>query len=313
LLYNDGHFAVEVFWVISGFIFFWKYSGGVHQRSVRPASFFVWRFSRLYPLHFATLIFVAVMQYVYALSHDTTFVYGHNDSLHFLMQLCLASNWLEGPETFNGPVWSISAEVVAYFCFFLLVRSVKPSIIMCTIVVAGTKFLMYRLFGQPSMVLSCIEFFFAGGIVQQCLMRLHRRDEVIAFWGSACVVLAILAGKYRGVEITQTSLLFLAAGIVAMFSLLDSVTRVNLTRFVPLGDLTYSSYLLHFPIQLAAVSLIDALGLQRTLFLSPVALLSFMLGTLALSWLVYRRFEMPAQNAIRAGWLSRRAAQPALL
>jgi hypothetical protein len=45
------------------------------------------------------------------------------------------------------------------------------------------------------------------------------------------------------------------------------------------GDLTYASYLLHFPIQLVTVLVIDALGLNRDLFLAPSALVAFILGT----------------------------------
>src|ERR1700722_15997927 len=50
--YNNGHFAVQIFWMISGFIFLWKYSKPINEGIVSAYQFFVLRFSRLYPLHF---------------------------------------------------------------------------------------------------------------------------------------------------------------------------------------------------------------------------------------------------------------------
>jgi peptidoglycan/LPS O-acetylase OafA/YrhL len=50
--------AVEVFWLISGFVFAHVYM----RRPVTGWNFFVARFARLYPLHFATLLYVAALQ-----------------------------------------------------------------------------------------------------------------------------------------------------------------------------------------------------------------------------------------------------------
>ena len=49
-IYEHGNLAVEVFWAISGFIFFWKYVSALHSRALSLPKFWVLRFSRLYPL-----------------------------------------------------------------------------------------------------------------------------------------------------------------------------------------------------------------------------------------------------------------------
>ena len=91
--YNWGNYAVEVFWAISGFIFFWKYADAVHCCRTTGREFFILRFSRLYPLHLLTFLMVAALQWVYVRSHDATYVYAFNDLRHFVLNLFLASDW----------------------------------------------------------------------------------------------------------------------------------------------------------------------------------------------------------------------------
>jgi len=304
-IYEHGDIAVQVFWVISGFIFFWKYGEHIYERSITPAAFFIWRFSRLYPLHFLTLVVVVLMQNLYLLRHDTNFSFGSNDWPHFFMQLGLASNWLNRqPYSFNGPIWSISAEILVYLFFFIAVRFMKPTIFY-TIIVIAIASLVHHFY--PARVVSCVIFFFSGGFVQQIIMRLGDRHQKIAFWSAIGVIITSIVAIYEGSPITGTSLIFLASGFVAAFSLVDSAIGLDLSKCVPLGALTYSSYLLHFPLQLAAVLVVDALGISRSIFFSSFVFLSFLIIIFGLAWIAYCRFEMPAQNAIRTLWLARRS------
>ena len=67
-----------------------------------------------------------------------------------------------------------------------------------------------------------------------------------------------------------------------------------------LGDLTYASYMLHFPLQLATLLLLETLGLDiRRLFPSPWFFLAYIVGVFGLAALVFRGFERPAQEAMR--------------
>ena len=123
VLYDSGRLGVWIFWCISGFIFFWKYRDAIAGRTIGGWQFFVLRFSRLYPLHFVTLLVVALLQATYFNLHGCFFAYQSNDVWHFLAQLFLASEW-NGREdlSFNGPIWSISVEVLVYLWFFLMLR-----------------------------------------------------------------------------------------------------------------------------------------------------------------------------------------------
>lgn len=120
VIYERGAIGVQLFWCLSGFIFFWNYREPIRNLAVGGARFFMLRFSRLYPLHLATLLLVAALQAGYAAQHDgRTFVYGNNDVPHFLLQLAFAGAWPDASNySFNGPTWSVSLEVLVYCGFF---------------------------------------------------------------------------------------------------------------------------------------------------------------------------------------------------
>jgi peptidoglycan/LPS O-acetylase OafA/YrhL len=124
--YTDGWRAVDLFFCLSGFVFHWLYAQKISDRAVSAREFSVLRFSRLYPLHLVTLLFVAGAQVIWLQRSGSFFVYKDNDLYHFGLQLMMASNWgLERGPSFNVPIWSVSVEVFLYalfFCACLLTR-----------------------------------------------------------------------------------------------------------------------------------------------------------------------------------------------
>src|SRR5690242_14476483 len=77
--YTEGYLAVELFFCLSGFVFYWLYSQPISNGLVSTREFFVLRFSRLYPLHFATLALVAIGQLLFYTLFRTYYVYDCND------------------------------------------------------------------------------------------------------------------------------------------------------------------------------------------------------------------------------------------
>jgi peptidoglycan/LPS O-acetylase OafA/YrhL len=113
--YRYGTRAVEVFWCLSGFVFVHKYGRPIFAQALLPLKFFWLRFSRLYPLHFAALVLITVLQYVYRAKTGTFWVIGPKNLKHFVLQLGFASHWgFEAADSFNTAVGSVSLEVLAY-------------------------------------------------------------------------------------------------------------------------------------------------------------------------------------------------------
>jgi len=178
-LHDSGAFGVWVFWCISGFIFFWKYRDPIAERSVGGWKFFVLRFSRLYPLHLVTLLLVVLLQPLYFSLRGCLFVYQDNDLPHFLAQLFLASNWnIVFGQSFNGPIWSISIEVMVYLVFFLMLLATR-SWLLNVAVIAASLGMTYGL--ATSQVTSCLALFYVGG-----LAAMARKAVAPAAFRSTC-------------------------------------------------------------------------------------------------------------------------------
>ncbi len=301
--YDYGLCGVQVFWCLSGFIFFWKYKDAIAQQVVTWKSFFIFRFSRLYPLHLATLLLVAVLQPIYFVQKGYYYVYQNNDIAQFIAQLFLANNWtLERVHSFNGPIWSISVEVLVYLVFFLMLRYISPSawvnIAVVLLCVAA------KLAGISPPILDCLVFFYAGGLAAITLRNFattkYRRLTVglaLAF-----VLMAPVAiGATQAYQYSHFAFVFLLTYVPALlyvtaqnFSAPAAVQRAVEAA----GNMTYSSYLLHFPIQLTIALYFDYIG-QPIPYYSLAFFTVFMLATLVASYCVYRLFEKPAQNYLR--------------
>ena len=120
ILYNYGSYGVPMFWSISGFVFAFVYLG--RQKDITGKKFFINRFSRLYPLHFATLIIVALLQIVNYKFSGSFQIYALNDIYHFFLNLFFISGWgFEKGYSFNAPIWSVSIELIIYMLFFFTI------------------------------------------------------------------------------------------------------------------------------------------------------------------------------------------------
>lgn len=315
LFYEYGYYGVQVFWCISGFIFFWKYREMLTERLMSPMKFFVLRFSRLYPLHVVTLLLVAALQLVYFNGHGNYLVYPDNNLKHFVLQIFMASNWgFQDGESFNGPIWSVSIEVLVYIGFFLglwfLGRSVLVNIGVVVACVAA------KALGLHSPILDCFAVFYIGGISAIALKTFGatRYHKLITAAAAAALIIIPAGAYFTGIAsraffapmflITCTPmLLYIAAQDFKVPPRIQQAIEV-------LGNLTYASYLIHFPIQLCITLAFGWMGRAIPAY-SEGLFVSFIGLTLVVSYWVFRLFEMPAQDFIRRQYSARRAPLPA--
>ncbi len=332
-LYLGGSKAVTLFFGLSGFVFHWRYGREVGERRVSAWRFASLRLSRLYPLHLATLALVAVGQAAYSAAHGSYFVYPAGDPRDLALQLTLAPSWGAGSSySFNGPIWSVSIEVLLYAIFFAACRAGRRRRWhLALLVLVGA--LIARGGGvpvNPMLGLGMVAFF-SGGLAYHAVEALARlglaRAGSPAFFGALGVAWAATAAvRVRGVHWSICKRAFpggrggeigdLVAGGLANFDALGSelvvfplaIATLALAearwgaigkRLAVLGEVSYSSYLLHFPLQLAFVLAIPAASSGSSAYDSPWALAAFFAALFPLSVASYRWLERPAQSALR--------------
>jgi len=308
-LYDYGNAGVELFWCISGFIFTWKYVNPIHRGTVSFGRFFWLRFSRLYPLHFATLLLTAALNGYYFTRHGSYYIYPINDLRHFLLQLGFASQWgFQTGNSFNGPIWSVSVEILVYFLFFGVSRIRRGTLITdigMAILASAIYGMLRRHMGLKLEVFGAITFFYIGAAtfrLQDLALALapDRRRWIVPGLAAIVAVCCGLVGA-NVLKIAGASLvMFPAAILLAQFAVRPRTER-GATAIGFVGNLTYASYLIHFPLQIAMILVLEAAGIAPAdLFYGPWLLLSYLTVVLVLSVPVFHGFERPAQSWLRS-------------
>jgi peptidoglycan/LPS O-acetylase OafA/YrhL len=328
--YTKGARAVDMFFCLSGFIFFWLYGSKVARGLISAREFAVLRFSRLYPLHLLTLLLVGAGQALYLSRHGSFFVYEFNDTYHFVLQLLFASHWgFQRGASFNGPVWSVSIEVLLYFIFFIICSlGLRRWWHLVLLLVAS--FVVKRIYFPLGWAMIS---FFMGGLSFCAVERLRQNgfsrramQGLIILTALAWLVmppvvsLGLISRAYHSgfpagePTILGKHLIGSAVGFVNEFSynlVLFPLTATTLAlveisrgtlgkRLSFLGDISYSSYLLHFPLQLGFVLVGSSLSSGSPFYYSPVSLVLFFATLIPLSLGSYWFLERPAQAFLRA-------------
>lgn len=316
-----GYLAVDLFFVLSGFIIAYVNDAGrTHVVTLaEAASFWRARFARLYPLLAFSLLVMILFRVIVSLaylagSRDPP-IYWNMHSLGVLAsQLLLVNAWLPGFEGWNIPTWSISAELVAYALFPLVVtaRARAPRRCEAAMLAAAAVFYVVVAAGSGSLdivggmgaPLRCLAGFMLGMLLHAHRGWIARRGDGLLSLvqiGAIAAILVLLALPICDPLIVPAFVVLVGA------SWTDRGVAARLLARRPLlwlGDLSYSVYLNH-------VGVIEILGfgwmrLAPRLGLAPAIerLLWIALvyaGVIGVSMLTFVLVERPARQ-----WLARR-------
>jgi peptidoglycan/LPS O-acetylase OafA/YrhL len=310
-LYVQGWAAVDLFFVLSGFVFFWLYRDTIRTGAIDGWRFSVLRFSRLYPLHVAMLILVAVLQFFYLRGHGQFFIYQANDSAHFTAQLFMVQSWwLGAPQSFDGPTWSVSIEILLYVIFFAVCRAGLQRGVHCFLLAT----MGYLLLTHDEHIARGVIGFFMGGLAFALWQRLRSQARIgaiargfvltsLAGWLGFC---ALLYADSRWLAHGEGNYLFLTLfdfGLcpltVLALALRESAGRRTYAWLGFLGDISYSTYLIHFPLQLVLALIATRFALAPSDFMPVWVMLAFFAILIGLGALSYAYVEKPAQSWLR--------------
>lgn len=322
--YQFGWMAVDLFFIISGLVFFSVYLQGISSQKIGWRKFFVARVSRLAPLHWLTLLIVAALQIVHQTQSGHSLLYFYNDGYHFALNVFGIQSWgLERGYSFNGPAWSISVECLVYVVFFVVANRKITSPNSCLILIAIAVIALGKIYSPISRGIS---FFFMGGLVFYASNHITKSNNraTIARWIKNYIAtwIAIIAGIQVSTHLGFTNPLDTILDLLRVHGHIRDRLAVLMVQwaFFPaivlwgalrgssdipnflksLGDISYSIYLIHFPLLLLTkIALSWGLPIEIQ---STWALISYLIAVLTLGWISFHFFESPIQAWMRRKW-----------
>lgn len=306
-LFDYGHVAVQYFWAVSGFVFAHVYLAD----SQAMGRFWPARIARLWPLHLLTLVLVAILQAAYSGINGTAFIYHQQDVKHFLLSLGLAHYWgWQTNQSFNGPSWSLSTEILAYLAFWLLLPALRRLPVLLSLPVAVLTLGAF-FWGAPNEpVFTCIGFFFGGVATYGVVLKARLGPAALLAMAALTVMLAWYAQTaFHSLDATTLAGTFAALFAMLAVDLADRRDVLKIGR--QLGDASYGIYLWHFPLQLMLVLAIDATLRSRAIASQPAFLVFFVGLAILAGFASHRWFERPAQRGVQRLAERLRPAKPA--
>jgi peptidoglycan/LPS O-acetylase OafA/YrhL len=294
LFVNYGSLAVDIFFCLSGFIFFQLYRVAIETNRVTAREFAALRFSRLYPLHLLTLLVAAVLLATYRRRYGASFASLPNDPLHFMLQFFFASDWWPSPKDFNVPIWSVSIEVLLYTVFFIAAKKLvlRLETIVAASLIGFALFVVHRDLGRG------VASFFMGGLasylVNGIFARNVSRSLVAAIIVTMLAAVVILKGTHAAGFRDWFLITVAFPGLIVILAVAEMRIEWLVHPFRWLGDISYSTYLLHVPLMLVAM----LLGLSHYAS-GRIFFVTFMVILLAVSLTSFHYFEYPAQQFLR--------------
>jgi peptidoglycan/LPS O-acetylase OafA/YrhL len=313
-LFSHGYLGVDLFFVLSGFIITHVYLANLAVPNRQAVQIFLWhRFVRLYPVHITVLFGLLLMVYVAHALHISLNEPDQWRGSSLIWHLTLLHAWGVLEVTgWNQPSWSISAEWFAYLLFpllapaLMLIRDRLTALLAAIAALAAmaaifalTGWSLINELGAPSLLRISGEFL-CGAALCRAVALGEGLAPVSGDGFGIGALLAFFLGAFLGLA-DMALIVLLALLIFGTATATGALASFLGSRpLVWLGEISYSLYMVHFPLLIAIRRVWERLGLAawgsvgRTLaFAATVAFVIAAAATL------FYLVERPARARLR--------------
>ena len=302
-LYTHGFLAVQLFWVISGFVIAKAYL----NNSWEPRRFIRNRFARLYPLHLITLLIVAILQFAIRDSLGDYAICTKQDSYHFLLNLFfIPAIGFEKGCSYNAPIWSVSVELISYLVFAVsLTYGGKIKLLKLIVINFLTLVLLVsNPTNLPSHILECGFFFFFGTTLFWISSTNSKFPTYVVLFISLFIFLKVENIQVGNLNLSESSIPWvLSFGTILVLQDWANRKFVSLIHLRTIsetfGNLTYSSYLLQFPIILSWLLFCSFFKITLEIAQLPYLLIGYIFILFGLSHITFQKFESYWRGRLR--------------
>lgn len=318
--YNFGSQAVPFFFMLSGFIFFTFYYKKIISKQIDFRNFFILRLSRLYPLHLLTLLLTALFQLIYIKYNNFYFIFEENNIPNFFEHLFLIQEWplmsKSSINAFNAPSFSISVEIFLYITFFFISLAYAKNLKQLSLIIL-ISLLLYS-FDRSSLTLGLLLFFIGGFLYY--LLTIIKDNLKKNKYPTIMIILFInfiVFGRFLNTPVLSLQLelsdIFGDRLMLLLYFIKFPLIIINLCiiqfffkdigkNFQILGDISYTIYLVHFPIQII-FHLIN-ISIFNINYDSDLIFITFIIIVLFFSIITYKFYELPLKRKLRLKFLN---------
>jgi peptidoglycan/LPS O-acetylase OafA/YrhL len=322
-LVPHGYMAVDLFFVLSGFIMAYTYHTDFALRGdLAMPSFLLKRAARILPLNTAVVLAILVAGVASWLVLGRNIFYASTNLPYDVMCNLLLLQGFGLGLNLNGPSWSICTEFAAYLQFPVLLAlafsrhaAVAGATLLVSLAAMVVTALSHRRLGlnvssvSGELILCFAQFIFGlftFRVTRMPIVRTHLRGDWPALLAAGWVAVSLCA-----------RLDFLAAigfpAVVATLACNKGRIADLMASRVPyfLGEVSFSIYLIHDPCRPLALELLRTIHPGA---LTVVPALGFALlasvAVIPLAWIAYILVERPGRRAVRG--LAAMLVQPAV-
>ncbi len=255
-LFEGGYLAVDVFFVLSGYIIAYQYLRAFPRGRGDFGAFLVKRLARIYRLQVVTLAFTVVTILV-GIGIGVPITPASNFTVWGAVQdVLLIRGWVFPSQGWNFPAWSLSAEWFAYLLFPVVAIVVVWAVrrrgrvlalaAVCVLVEGVAAFLLPSFDGMPHPLLRVMTAFLLGALIQAATPGTGRPALAIA--GIVVLVALMIGGSlipFDGLR-AAVSLAAAAAALAGLANGSGAVVRVLGSRLLEYGGrISYGMYMAH--------------------------------------------------------------------
>jgi peptidoglycan/LPS O-acetylase OafA/YrhL len=308
-----AYLAVDVFFVLSGFVIAFTYLSRIDM-GMSFIAFLGARFARLWPIFFITTLLgfshakaIELARGVQPSGAPDSLVLGAN--FFFIPDLAAIGNQALFP--FNGPSWSIMAEVLVNIVFFWLVRAGRRSLLLPIVVVVMAVGLAVTIevggnldggWGGGNLwvgILRCM-FGFSVGVGFFVLYRAQKLGPLALVPAEVPAAILLLSPlMISDQQIVEAIAIFVLIPVMIGAALLKGGRILENPVAQWLGTISYSVYLWQAPLGLWFYSFSRQVLRINPSDHIPLAGLIWLVMLLSIAWVSYRFVETPSRDFIR--------------